>query len=71
MSVIQVENLHKRYGGTVAVDDVSLEVRPGEVLGLIGQNGDGKTTFIDAVNGLVANDKESAINLDGASIEGW
>ena len=42
-----------RFGSVVAVDDVSLEVHPGEVVGLIGPNGAGKTTFIDAVTGFV------------------
>ena len=42
-----------RFGSVVAVDDVSLEVRPGEVVGLIGPNGAGKTTLIDAVTGFV------------------
>ena len=52
MSVIQVENLHKRYGGTVAVDDVSLEVHRGEIFGVLGRNGAGKTTTVEIVGGL-------------------
>jgi len=42
--VIRVENLRKRYDGTVAVDDISFEVQTGEVLGFLGPNGAGKTT---------------------------
>jgi len=42
--VISVENLRKRYDGTVAVDDISFEVQTGEVLGFLGPNGAGKTT---------------------------
>ena len=42
-----------RFGSVLAVDDVSLDVRPGEVVGLIGPNGAGKTTLIDAVTGFV------------------
>ena len=66
-----MRDLSVRFGGVVALDDVSLEVRPGEVLGLIGPNGAGKTTFIDAVTGFVVTDPASAITLDGASIDGW
>jgi ABC-2 type transport system ATP-binding protein len=49
--VIAVSNLGKRYGRTVAVDDVSLEVFEGEVFGLIGPNGAGKTTTMECVEG--------------------
>jgi ABC-2 type transport system ATP-binding protein len=49
--VISVSNLGKRYGRTVAVDDVSLEVREGEIFGLIGPNGAGKTTTMECVQG--------------------
>ncbi|AHH19843.1 putative ABC transporter, ATP-binding/permease protein [Nocardia nova SH22a] len=41
-----------RYGSVVAVDDVSVTVRPGEIVGLIGPNGAGKTSFVDAVTGF-------------------
>ena len=50
--VIRVANLRKRYGSTVAVDDVSLEVHPGEIFGLIGPNGAGKTTTMECIQGL-------------------
>jgi ABC-2 type transport system ATP-binding protein len=49
--VIAVSNLGKRYGRTVAVDDVSLEVFEGEIFGLIGPNGAGKTTTMECVEG--------------------
>jgi len=49
--VISVSHLGKRYGRTVAVDDVSLEVREGEIFGLIGPNGAGKTTTMECVQG--------------------
>ena len=48
-----VADLTVRFGGVVAVDDVSFDVQPGEVVGLIGPNGAGKTTIIDAVTGFV------------------
>ena len=40
-----------RFGGTVAINGVSLDVQPGEIVGLIGPNGAGKTTFINCVSG--------------------
>lgn len=49
--VIAVSHLEKRYGSTVAVNDLSLEVREGEIFGLIGPNGAGKTTTMECVQG--------------------
>ena len=50
---ITIEALTKRYGATVAVEDLSFEVRPGQVTGFLGPNGAGKTTTLRAVLGLV------------------
>ena len=50
--VITVQHLHKQYGDTVAVDDVSFDVQPGEIFGIIGPNGAGKTTTVECVQGL-------------------
>src|SRR5690242_11668802 len=52
MAVIEVRNLHKRYGDTVAVDDVSLSVERGEIFGILGPNGAGKTTTVECIEGL-------------------
>ncbi|GAB2864172.1 ABC transporter ATP-binding protein [Actinoallomurus bryophytorum] len=52
MAVIEVSKLHKRYGGTVAVDDVSFDVERGEIFGILGPNGAGKTTTVECVGGL-------------------
>jgi ABC-2 type transport system ATP-binding protein len=57
--VIAVSNLGKRYGRTVAVDDVSLEVFEGEIFGLIGPNGAGKTTTMECVEGNRVPDRGS------------
>ena len=64
--VIAVSNLGKRYGRTVAVDDVSLEVFEGEIFGLIGPNGAGKTTTMECVQGNRVPDtgKISVLGLD-------
>ena len=50
--MLQVQNLHFRYGDTLAVDDVSLELKAGGILGLLGPNGAGKTTLVSMVAGL-------------------
>ncbi len=50
--VISVEHLRKTYGPVVAVDDVSFEVRQGEIFGLLGPNGAGKTTSVECLQGL-------------------
>jgi len=50
--VIVVENLRKVYGNTVAVDDISFEVADGEIFGLLGPNGTGKTTTVECLQGL-------------------
>ena len=57
--VVRVEGIRKLYGRTVAVDDVSFEVRPGEIFGLIGPNGAGKTTTMECVEGLRSPDRGS------------
>ena len=51
-TVIEAQGLTKRFGDTLAVDDVSFEVRRGEVFGFLGPNGAGKTTTINMLTGL-------------------
>ena len=65
-AVIRVNAIRKTYGQTVAVDEVSFEVRPGETFGLIGPNGAGKTTTMECVEGLRAPDRGaiSVLGLD-------
>jgi len=51
--VLKIENLTKKFGDKVAVDNLSLEIKPGEICGFIGHNGAGKTTTIKAVCGIL------------------
>jgi ABC-2 type transport system ATP-binding protein len=51
-SIIEVSNLRKTYGTTVAVDDISFEVTEGEIFGLLGPNGAGKTTTVECLQAL-------------------
>src|SRR5512136_1188162 len=51
-TIVQVEGLHKVYGATVAVEDVSFTVGEGEIFGMVGPNGAGKTTTIECLEGL-------------------
>ncbi|HQR27448.1 MAG TPA: ABC transporter ATP-binding protein [Nocardioides sp.] len=51
-AAVEVEGLAKRYGGTVAVDGMSFRVEEGEIVGLLGHNGSGKTTTVECVQGL-------------------
>src|SRR5215469_11275705 len=65
-TVIDVRNLHKSYGDTVAVDDVSFTVQEGEIFGILGPNGAGKTTTVECVEGLRSADRGdiSVLGLD-------
>ncbi|QEL22152.1 ABC transporter ATP-binding protein [Bosea sp. F3-2] len=63
MSYLELSGLQKRYGGSVAVDEVSLSVEQGESVALLGPSGCGKTTTLRMLAGLVAPD-QGAISLD-------
>jgi sulfate-transporting ATPase len=67
---LAVEHLSVRFGGVVALSDVSLSVQPGEIVGLIGPNGAGKTTLIDAVTGFVR-PSSGRIRLGDQPVERW
>ena len=65
-AVIEVEDLHKRYGSTVAVDGLSFSVQAGEIFGILGPNGAGKTTTVECIAGLRTPDQGrlSVLGLD-------
>jgi ABC-2 type transport system ATP-binding protein len=65
--VLSVHTLRKQYGETVAVDDISFDVRRGEIVGLLGPNGAGKTTTINMVLGVLQ-PSAGRIVIDGLDI---
>jgi ABC-type branched-subunit amino acid transport system ATPase component/branched-subunit amino acid ABC-type transport system permease component len=67
---LRVENLRVRFGGTVALADLTVEVGPGEIVGLIGPNGSGKTTAIESITGFVT-PAAGTVTLGGTRINHW
>ena len=51
--ILQVSGITKNFGGIVALNDVSFDVKEGEILGIIGPNGSGKTTIVNCISGFV------------------
>ena len=67
MPLLEAEHVSKRFGGVAAVDDVSLALAEGEILGLIGPNGAGKSTLFDLLSGMAKPD-QGTIRFDGEDI---
>ncbi len=67
MSLLRVENVSKRFGSLVAVDNVSMTVEPGELRAVIGPNGAGKTTFFNLISGFLTQTSGQII-FDGEDI---
>ena len=67
MALLSVEHVTRRFGGVVAVDDVSLDVAEGEIVGLIGPNGAGKTTLFNLITRVDRTDA-GEIAFDGESL---
>jgi branched-chain amino acid transport system ATP-binding protein len=67
---LRVSDLGKRFGGVVAVKNMSFDLRAGEITGLIGPNGSGKSTVMSLIMGL-ARANSGVIKLDGVDIAGW
>jgi len=67
--MLEVQNLHKSFGGIHAVRDISFSVEKGEVVSLIGPNGAGKTTCFNLVTGFIA-PSSGSVKLDGRDVTG-
>ena len=59
--ILEVRNASKRFGGVMAVQDISFDVHSGEVLGLIGPNGAGKTTLVNLITGVAGLTRGSVV----------
>lgn len=62
--LVHIANLNKNYSVVKALDDVSLDLEPGHIIGLLGPNGSGKTTLIKILNGLLRPDSGTVV-IDG------
>ncbi len=67
--LLSIEGLSKSFGGVVAVDDVTFQVRKGEILGVIGPNGAGKTTLFNLITGIYKPDK-GTVTYEGGDLTG-
>jgi branched-chain amino acid transport system ATP-binding protein len=68
-TLLEVDDLTKRFGGFVALENISLAVAPGERLGLIGPNGSGKSTLVNCICGTLHNES-GTVRFNGASVDG-
>jgi sulfate-transporting ATPase len=67
---LEITGVSVRFGGVMAVDDVSFKVSPGEVVGLIGPNGAGKTTLLDVITGFTRQ-QSGRVLFDGTDVSTW
>jgi len=68
--LLEVAELRKNFGGVQAIDDLNFEIVEGELLGVIGPNGSGKTTAVNLISGFVK-PTEGNISYRGKNITGW
>ena len=69
-SLLGVSGLYKNFGGVQAISDLSFEIAEGELLGMIGPNGSGKTTAVNLITGFVK-PTEGNVHYRGKNITGW
>jgi D-xylose transport system ATP-binding protein len=65
---LKIKGISKRFGAVQALDDVDFEVKPGEVVGLVGDNGAGKSTLVKVISGIYAEDS-GEISFDGRPVK--
>ena len=68
-TLLEIDNVSKRFGGFVALDGINLSVKAGERLGLIGPNGSGKSTLVNCICGTLSNET-GTVRFDGATMNG-
>ena len=68
--LLKVSGLYKNFGGVQAIDDLNFEIAEGELLGMIGPNGSGKTTAVNLITGFVK-PTEGEVHYRGKDITGW
>ncbi len=66
--VLEIENVSKFFHGLVAIDDLTIKVKPGQIYGIIGPNGAGKTTLFNCVTGIYK-PEQGTIKYKGENIE--
>jgi branched-chain amino acid transport system ATP-binding protein len=67
-ALLQIQGLGKRFGGFVALEDISLDIRDGERVGLIGPNGSGKSTLVNCLSGTLRHDS-GRVRFDGNAFD--
>ena len=67
-AMIEADRLTRRYGDFVAVDEVSFRIEPGEIVGLLGHNGAGKTTIMKMLTGALE-PSSGVVRVDGVTLE--
>src|SRR5215831_14613615 len=69
MALLSVRNVTRRFGGIVAIDEVSLDVEAGQIVGLIGPNGAGKTTLFNVITRLYRPDSGEIVFEDESLLD--
>ncbi len=68
--ILRTEHITQRFGGLVALSDISMEVQAGEIIGIIGPNGAGKTTLFNVITGMY-DPTEGRVEILGRDVTGW